>query len=358
MTVWGFFACVAGLGIILTNANETVWATGGYSQDHAPLVIASALALAFGSCCIGIAKSEGRTGVFWALILTIVALESWAVLTTGERIVIQRDAAAEPARLLAAQRREAEKRLDNARNAVPTTSARLEAAIKGKATADESVVSEASKKGCASNCRQLLTKAVDDAARELTEARTELDNMRTAAFSKVSAAEAALGALPAPRSETPFADRLMLPGWGLDLIMAMLKSLGTNGVGAALMAFGAHVKRRPKQEVYAPDKNASRAPPPASLATLTPVNTRDVGREADRFAKAMFRPASDARVALADVRTAYHAWCQDQGIDPLGNQEIGGALKSLFSRVGLTFDAGAVVGIEWARPVPAITKTA
>lgn len=333
MTGWGIIACVAGLGIIVFNANETILATGGYYQDHAPLIMATAVALAFGACCIGMAKADGRRGVFWALILTIGALEAWTVLTTGERIVVQRDNASLPARLLVAKRHEAEKRLEAARDAVPTTTHRLEAAMLAKAKADEGVITEAAKKNCVSVCRQLLTKAVDDAAAELSAARAELGTMKAAALSKVTAAESALAGLPAPKSETPFADRLGLPGWGLDLIMAMLKSLGVNGFGAALMAFGAHAHRRP---------------------VITIDEQRDPHREADRFARAMFRPATNARVSLHDIRESYHAWCREQGIEPLANQEIGAALSALFSTVGLTFDAGAVVGIDWARKVPAL----
>ena len=74
-------------------------------------------------------------------------------------------------------------------------------------------------------------------------------------------------------------------------------------------------------------------------------------READSFAKAMFRPEPDGRVTLRDIREAYHSWCASTKRAPLPDKEIAVALNELFSSVGLLVDGqggnAAIVGIGW-----------
>ncbi len=54
-------------------------------------------------------------------------------------------------------------------------------------------------------------------------------------------AKAEVEANPLPASATPLADRLGLPAWALDLIMAGLLSVGANGLAGTLIAYGAHI---------------------------------------------------------------------------------------------------------------------
>jgi hypothetical protein len=52
----------------------------------------------------------------------------------------------------------------------------------------------------------------------------------------------------------------------------------------------------------------------------------------------MFRPEPDGRVALRDIREAYHSWCANSRSAPLPDKEIAAALNDLFSSVGLLLD--------------------
>jgi hypothetical protein len=117
----------------------------------------------------------------------------------------------------------AAKRLEAAKTAVerlPATSPRLEKAEAAKKAADAAVVAKASERGCVSNCRQLLEKAVDDAAAEVKAARAALDAGNQKARDELANARAALTGMKAPVSPTPLADRTGIPAWVLELFDA------------------------------------------------------------------------------------------------------------------------------------------
>ena len=199
--------------------------------------------IAAGTIAFAFAVAEKHLGFAIFIAIGLLAGEVSNVLTTGERVVIGRDEAAEPVRLQTVKRKEAERRVADARASLVPTTPRLDAALAAKTRAEGSVASEAAKPGCAKNCRALLNKAVDDAAGEVAAARRDLEAQQAAAQREITAAVAALEALPAPRSETVFADKLTIAGSTLDLIQAALKSLALNGLGAALLAFAVHWKR-------------------------------------------------------------------------------------------------------------------
>ena len=126
---------------------------------------------------------------------------------------------------------------------IPTTSARLEAALSAKAVADAAVVEKSAEHGCAANCRALLQAQVDAAAAEVAGARQELAAKHAAAENELVEARTALAEAKEPPSATPLADRLGLPAWILDLLTAGLGSMAANGLGCGLIAFAAHGRR-------------------------------------------------------------------------------------------------------------------
>lgn len=54
---------------------------------------------------------------------------------------------------------------------------------------------------------------------------------------EIEAAKAEAEANPLPASATPLADRISIPAWALDLIMAGLLYIGANGLAGTLIAF-------------------------------------------------------------------------------------------------------------------------
>jgi hypothetical protein len=340
-------AALVGLAIIGCVAHAAVMASGGYGTTAALLIWGLAGGLAVGSLAVGVAWHEERRTIAFCLIAALAAGEAWSLLTTAERTLAHRDAHQVPLRAAAEARAKAQERLSLAEAALQAigTTPRLVEAQKGKNLADTAVVDKASERGCLSNCRQLLQKAVDDAATELADARAEVERTRSNAEGRVAVARAELDALPMPSSATVLADRLGIEGWRVDLVAAGLYSLAANGLAAFLLAFAAHAlsQRRAAIDIT-----------PAALDIAAPAvtnSTRDPVDEADRFARTVFRPKRAGRVKLGDIKQAYDRWCLGHGLDPLPDRDIGRALNELFASVNL-YKRGkgaeaTIVGIDW-----------
>jgi hypothetical protein len=112
----------------------------------------------------------------------------------------------------------------------PTTSDRLKDATAAKTAADQAVTDKSAERGCREHCRALLQKAVDDAAEEVKAARAELEKAKAGATTALKGAKAVLAGMKAPESASPFADRIGIPAWAFDVMMAALGSFAVNGL--------------------------------------------------------------------------------------------------------------------------------
>jgi hypothetical protein len=76
----------------------------------------------------------------------------------------------------------------------------------------------------------------------------------------------------------------------------------------------------------------------------------------------VFRPNPSGSIGVAEIRTAYHLWCVERGLEPLPDREIGAALNALFSSVGLDRQGSgrnaAIVGLGWSGKLPAVILAA
>jgi hypothetical protein len=291
-------AIFVGALIIGAAAHVSIAASGGYGALAAPLQLAVALGLIVGAICVGRAWRECRIVIVACLVVALAAGEGFAVIMTAERTIAARELAAAPLR--------------DAETARAGAEARVKAAESAKTEADKAALTEAAKPGCRKECRTLIEGAKADAQREL------------------EAARAALAALPPVRSASPLADRLGIAGWTLDLIAAALASISANGLGAALVAFGAHgIGHREKV----------RSTPTAQVAeVISPVPASTALEHAARFGLDALAPAT-AATPLANLHSAYQAWCRERGESPLPPREIALALKDLVSRSGLRIEA-------------------
>lgn len=337
-----YLAMFIGALVIGAATHVTIHATGGYESAHAPLAIAIACGIAIGSICIGRAWSDRRWALAAFIALALLAGEAWSMLSTAERIIAAREASAEPARLLAINRKAAEQRLADAKANGSATSPRLEAAMLAKRSADAAVASEASKKGCAVNCRALLNKAVDDAANEVSAARREIESERASSRMLIAKLEAELAALPSPKSETPLADKIGWQGWALDLLAAGLASLAANGLGAALLAYGAHQPHRSQPSaradmdigpvtLSAPQIHV--AQPIRKIVEIQTPNLRattNANEHAAKFGVDCLHPSPSGRTPISQIHAAYLDWCAEMQTPPLPSSKIGGALAALF----------------------------
>lgn len=340
-------AGLAGACIVGATAYSSATAFGDVSSSWIS-ISALAVGLIIGSMAVGRAWGDDRKTLAWLLALALVAGEGYALLLTAERVIAQRERQQAPAVEIAKRLERATQELAAAEAALarlPASSPRLDAAIAAKAAADRAVIEKAAERGCAANCRALLEQQVADAAAEAERARAELTGARSSAEAGVTRARHAVGSMPAVQSASPLADRLGIPGWVLDLLAAALASVSANGLGALLLAFAAHSRRRPEP--------AERTEAASDQPQVLPV-ARDPAVEANRFATATLMPSKSGEVRVADLWQSYRAWCQASGIEPLPNREIGGALSALFAKVGLEqrgAGAGAsFVGIGWRSP--------
>ncbi len=213
---------------------------------------------------------------------------------------------------------------------------RLERALTAKTAADLAVIDKSAERGCASNCRALLQAHVDAAQREVDAAHLERDGALERATRAVEAARAELARIGLPPDQSPLAARLGLPASVLDLAAAGLASLAVNGLGAALLAFGAHGGSRPTEPAM---------PPACTIDTATnmaPVKMFAKARHGvahvAKFSVEAMIPHPDARTPARDVRAAYLRWCRERGHDALPARDMADHLATLCDKAGLPID--------------------
>jgi len=316
-------AVLVGLGLLSAAAHVTVLATGGYQNPHAILVLAVACGVAIGALCIVKAWRDQRFVVAALIGLALLSGEAFGLLQTGERLIANRETAQTPVRQIHDAKIDAQKHVAaiEAELLAFTTTARLDSALASKATADRAVIEQASLRGCASNCRKLLTRQVKAAAAEVAAARAELRTERDHLENRLGAAKAALAAIKLPPSTTGLADRIGWAPWALDLIYAALGSIGANGLGCALLAFGAHGSRRRAtiEVVSPPSKQAN----PGQLEHAAHYGVERLTQTAGEY------------TTLDAIHTDYRAWCKQNGERRLPAKQIGAAVAELFENAGI-----------------------
>lgn len=304
---------------IVGGATHAAIMTGGGYGGHEWIILASVgLGLVVGSICVGMAMRERRKALAWVLCIALAAGELFGLINTAERVISTRENAQAPFVSASLSRKAAEQRVARAETS--------------KAAADRAVIDKAADKGCAANCRKLLQDQVD------------------AATTEIEAARHALAGLPSPRVATPLADRLGLPSWALDLIAATLASIAANGLGAALIAFGAHRQTggHVMPPVVAMAEQPAAAPiecpvTSAPIALAPPLSPREHAAE---FIRASLRRDPSSSVDTRALYEVYRSWCAENQIEPLPS--IGIELGHLFKGLGLAKEGDAIQGARLA----------
>ena len=334
-------ATVVGIGLLLVTAHVTVQATGGYGHPHALLTISLAIGVGVGSLVIGHAYSNGSRGITFAIVGAMLCCEAFNVYQTCDRLISIRDAAQAPAVQAESEQAKVREVLASAKSELGAlmSTRRLDAARETKARADTAVREQASLPGCAVNCRALLEKQVQDANAELSSAQLELRDLRSRVESKVSSSEVALGSIKIPSSGNGLAVRLGVAPWLLDVIVATLGAIGANGLGAGLLAFGAH---RPRVVTdLKPTATESTAvedeTPPVTRPVQKPARRSqlDIKSHVEKFGLADFKPCKQESVMLTEVVSAYESWCLRTGKDPLPVKEFVPEIANIARRFGL-----------------------
>lgn len=196
-------------GIILAASASAIITHTGQHGAHATLTWTLAAGLFVGAIVVGAACSERRYALATGLVLALAAGEVGNIGLSIESIVIRREADTKATREAIA-----------AHTHATTELIKAEAAL---ATANKAAVTEAAKKGCQEHCRKLLEAQVEIAKQDLARARH------------------LYGANPKPtQSASALADRVGVPAWVVDVVLAVLLAIGANGLAATLIAYGAH----------------------------------------------------------------------------------------------------------------------
>ena len=303
--------------LILAAATWVTIDAANLSGSHATLVATLAVGVAVGGAVV--ARSTWRVAVLVAV--AVLAGEAYGMIATAERIIAVRDATASSVVHVNTGAAGTTERLRRAESAIVDHDVRAIAAI--------------SQRACADQCRVLLgaTRA---------ELAADVDRARTATISA-----------PVTRSASPLADRLGLPPWALDLIAAGLLSIGANGLGCILIAWGARaspaVKPRltsalpmlpPQAEIMAHAEAAGWIAPSKEPST----NVVAIGRRKPEpiprntlsaFLTESLHPDDGGRVEMREIIASYRAWCEARGEIPLPTPQVVDALARVVKKTGL-----------------------
>jgi hypothetical protein len=198
---------------ILAALTWAVIDAGNLTGSSAALPIALAAGIAVGASVLPRIRSRV---LVCGMVLALVAGEMSGLLAVAERVVVSRDLSA--SKLVGTNSTAA---------GIVSMIERKEAELTSHRSTAASTVAT---KGCALECRTLLEGQGAAIVAEIAAARVELKNA------------------PVARSTTPLADRLGVQSWVLDLLAALLLSVGANGLAAVLIAWAsqAGLSRDPK----------------------------------------------------------------------------------------------------------------
>lgn len=342
-------AIIVGLGAIAAVTYGTTEATGGIGTNVAPLYIAlgaiqAAIAMSFGHLQSRFAKAVG--------VLVLLACEAATFIGTADLQLAGIETRAAPVHEAAAKRKAAEDWL-----ARLNRDDRVERAEHALRDAQADARAKSTARDCGKGCITTLAKTVDDATAAVEQARESLQ-------AEQRQARAALEHAPLPPQASPLATRLGIESGTLDLFFVGFRGFAVAAGAAMVLAFGAHGRRRSSEPAKAVLVEVERRPTLKQLPERRPLPSErpTAHTEADRFAKAMFRPEPQGRVPVRDIRAAYHSWCETSHSTPLPDKEIGAALNELFSSVGLLLEGkgaeAAIVGIDWKNKQLAPVKLA
>lgn len=334
-----FLLGIAGLIALGAATLMSVVNAGGLYAPMAPGIIAMAVILAVGSAAVSYAYGQRHAVIAVVLGCCVLLSESGAGLMTARRVMENREALRAPIAELATKRKAALAELAAIETEKPAAadSSRLTVAEAAKAAAEAAVRDKAADKGCRENCRLLLQSAVDAAQREVSAARADFEDLERQGSKKhedrLTAARAAVAALPAARSATPLSDETGVPEWAFDIWEALALSIGLNIPGSLLIALAVGVYPKSPEEASKPDTRVSAT---GGRAHTTTIESRPIGK-VSTFMLERLEPSGRGRVEVADVYAAYGSWCSDSSKDALSAAAFGDDLQAVIEGAEIEF---------------------
>lgn len=313
---------VAGLGAIGAMAHKTITHGTGYASPDAYVTLAAAGLVVALAVAVGHVWRGGNYIIGLGMVAALIAGDVFQFGRTVDQEMQRRAALQAPLVATNIKRTEAVQRVSEVRQKLErlgTSSPRLNAAIASHADALEAARTDAAKRGCASNCRKMHKAAIVAAEGEIRNARTAHDAERQAAQQALTAAQAALVAMPVKHSASSAADLL---GWSAIVFNALLAGLKASAlnIGAIFaLAFAGHggVARRSEPESIEPPRN-----------------------QVARFALQSYDKTPDGQLLLTDARAAYVRWCRAVGTTVLPLEIFDRELSALIQSANLPIEHG------------------
>jgi hypothetical protein len=260
---WRAIAIACGTALVGASAYVVIQA-GHQDAAHAALTTFLAIGGLAGSAIVGLAWRWRLHGLAVSIIVALGCAEAYNVIATADRVVMEREAAQAAVRVKEAEHESAVYAMSHAQKAYDSAkrsaSAMAAAEVaKAEAAVDDALrvtASQSALRDCRDNCAALLQSTGSATRAALESARRRAANIDhfpsvVAARRELDVARQRAEISPAPEaSGSALAERLGWAAGTLDLLVAALLSVATNGLGAALVAFGSHgAERRPSTEV-------------------------------------------------------------------------------------------------------------
>lgn len=348
---------LAGAGVVAAATYANILYAGGFGAKETPLIIAIAALLTIGMAFAVTSWTEGRrlhAAVFGACLLSG---EVYWALSNAEREVADRENRAHPIVEQRQTKARAAKRVTDAKAAlaaVPETSPRLVAALQAKADADGAAIAKSAEMGCRKNCSDLLQGQVNNAQRDVDEARAELTLAKAAAEKELADANADLARLPDPPSANALPDRIGMEAWSWDLLLAGLRTAAVIG-GSLAIGLALHPRRQKSdtsrtaaQEIAAARAQRIEAARPSTNA----IEMRAKREHVSKFLESTLQPDPAASISLKALVDLYPGWCKGT---PLPMSELGDEMQSIFKALGLSCETrGRDILVHGARFIQAL----
>ena len=365
---------IAGVLVLAATTNANVIHYSGWYSTDAGVIAAMGFGIFAGARMLGAnPKDLGMVGV--VLVVAMIAGEAWNFFATGETTIASREAKAKPMRDAAQKHADAVKRLADletgeheskrlveARAAIAALSdeketSRVKAARDDLKTARDKLIEE-SRNGCRTTCaikkdavaaqeselQAALAAQRADREKASDDARAELQAALAASAADYKAelekAKADVEANPPPADDAPLAHSIGWAPWALDLLAAVLRSTGCNGLAASLIALGA--RRKPDQPDQKADESGKSDNSEAKVREMPaandtgPVNPGPAGPGGPKSGKRGRRPNAEV-IEFADAFTARN-----------GRAPTGPEIRAQFPDLGRTtaYDYAAKVRVS------------
>ncbi|MEO1281800.1 MAG: hypothetical protein AAFV69_08705 [Pseudomonadota bacterium] len=354
------FALIIGLLVALAIMHVNVTSNGGYSDPSAVLFMVGAVMVVGGPFLVGLLwNEEGMGRALGFIIVAVLVVEGASMIATAKSkldLLAAKGGPAETAERDRALLKQRIERLRAERTNLPSISPAVRSASDRVGRAEAAIAEQAAKRGCARNCRALLSKQLDDAQAALRSAQSRFAERRASLRAdldgKIATAEAQLAAIEVPTSGNSLIAALGVSANAVAAVQAALIGFGVNlfvagcmGIAGGLLRglFGAPEQLEQAVKCVAletsPKATTARKPARAARGSRSKPKALPAPEQEDlkhvvQFLDARMKRDPDGSVPLITIGRQYHDWCDATASERMDQERFGLALKQMLSHAG------------------------